>query len=180
MRCRVIKLGGSLLQDASLPTRFGEWFKRQREAEQTIVVVGGGSIVDEIRKFDDRFSLPDVAAHWLAIRAMNMTARLFAEIVSGFDVTSRLPQSNAVGQFVLEPYGILRQGCDLPIGWHVTSDSIAAHFANRLNADELVLLKSIRHECPSLQAAADAGYVDEYFAVAAFGCTSVRFDTLIP
>ena len=179
MRCRVIKVGGSLLQYANLAARFADWSNRQEKADQTIVVVGGGRIVDEIRRFDDRFALSNVASHWLAIRAMSVTAQLFSEIVNGFEMVSTLPEPDVVGHFVLDPHEVLRQASDLPIGWHVTSDSIAWHFANRLNADELVLLKSVRREYSSLQAAAEAGYVDEYFPVVARPCPSVRIGSLL-
>ena len=178
MRCRVIKVGGSLLQDANLAARFADWSNRQVKADQTIVVVGGGGIVDEIRRFDDRFALSDVASHWLAIRAMSVTAQLFSEIVNGFEMIFTLPEPDVVGHFVLDPHDVLRQASGLPIGWNVTSDSIAGHFANRLGSDELVLLKSSRKEFSSLQAAAEAGYVDEYFPVVADDCCSVRFDSL--
>jgi len=59
----------------------------------------------------------------------------------------------------------------LPADWRVTSDSIAAWLAERLQADELVLLKSRLPQASDLSAAVREGYVDPYFPTAARGRT---------
>jgi hypothetical protein len=55
-------------------------------------------------------------------------------------------------------------GDRLPASWDVTSDSIAAWLASRLNADELVLLKSIDLPPAGIAAAVRSGAVDRYLA----------------
>ena len=48
---RVIKLGGSLLEDPHLRSRFAIWLARQIPANN-VVVVGGGGLVDALRAID--------------------------------------------------------------------------------------------------------------------------------
>ena len=74
--------------------------------------------------------------------------------------------------FVLDVAPLLRaeQGSHtaLPESWDVTSDSIAAHVAHRLQAAELVLLKSTAApDAASAEVLSAAGYVDAYFPQAA-------------
>ena len=182
MRCRIIKVGGSLLQLADLSLRFSNWLGRQDPAEQTIVVVGGGILVDQIRILDDLFDLGADSSHWLAIRAMSVTAQLFADVVNDFRLVDSLAAIDESGRFVFDTFLVLKQESDaitaLPAGWHVSSDSIAAYFANRLNADELVVLKSDQYRHVSIQAAANAGFVDQHFPVIASKCAAIRFDVL--
>ena len=65
--------------------------------------------------------------------------------------------------------------CPLPHSWDVTSDSIAARLAVLAGADELVLLKSgLPAGSLTLAQAAETGYVDRYFPVAAAGVPRVR------
>ena len=53
-------------------------------------------------------------------------------------------------------------GTPLPERWNVTSDSIAARVARALNADELVLLKSVAWPDGDIAEAARRGIVDEH------------------
>ncbi len=72
----VVKVGGSLLDWPDLPDRLGRFLDRRREAGQRLVVVtGGGPAADWIRDVDRVFAIGDRAAHDLAIRSMDLTAR---------------------------------------------------------------------------------------------------------
>ena len=62
----------------------------------------------------------------------------------------------------------------LPLGWHVTSDSIAAWLAKRLAATELVLLKSALPAADSVEDLSRSGYCDAYFRTALAGVAVVR------
>ncbi len=62
----------------------------------------------------------------------------------------------------------------LPVGWHVTSDSIAAWLAKRLAATELVLLKSALPAADSVEDLSRSGYCDAYFRTALTGVAVVR------
>jgi aspartokinase-like uncharacterized kinase len=198
VRVRVIKLGGSLLDWPDWPSAFRRW-RRGQPAAADVMVVGGGAFVERLRELDRMHGLSAEAAHWLAIRAMSLTARLAAELlpeaklekgirtILARDKNSSDPFSGAENSshafFVVDVGEFLRSeiaAADaLPASWDVTSDSIAARVARTLDADELVLLKSLLPECPARQEAlAACGYVDAYFPRAARGlrvrCVNLR------
>ncbi len=170
---RVVKLGGSLLDEPHLADRLREWLKRQSPAA-TAIIVGGGAMADCVRAADRVHRLSSEAAHWLAIGAMSLTAELVASLLPEARKTISLAEFReaAVGDVLIfdvqpllvEEHLRVVDTPLLPIGWHVTSDSIAAHFACVTAAVELVLLKSGLPEAyldwPQL---ALAGYVDDYF-----------------
>lgn len=174
---RVIKLGGSLLAWPEWVEAFDRWIAQQPPAAN-VVIVGGGAVVEALRQIDRAHALPAETAHWLAVRAMSLTAALAARLLPRAELIvslERLPPSASHGLWVLDVEGFLRadaRGADqLPCSWDATSDSIAARVAVRLGANELVLLKSAlpSEGCDALEELARAGYVDAYFARAARG-----------
>ncbi|MBA4018822.1 MAG: hypothetical protein C0483_16770 [Pirellula sp.] len=147
---RVVKLGGSLLDCADLVERWKAWIAVQSPA-QTLLVVGGGGLVDVIGELQRLHSqLTDQDAHWLAIRAMQLNAEMIvgllpeAEYVA--DVTGFVSRPRAAGLFIVDPWSFMqadaRSESPLAATWEVSSDSIAARLAVMLGAEELVLLKS--------------------------------------
>ncbi len=174
-RLRVIKLGGSLLDWPELPLRFRRWLAAQ-PAAVNVLIVGGGPLVDGLRTVDRVHRLSVEASHWLAIRAMSLTAELTAELlpearlVDSLDQILRTP-SVPIQILDVEPFLRAEQGsvAALPCGWDVTSDSISAHIARALAAHDLVLLKSTLPDVNDQGEPKLAGYVDAYFPSAARG-----------
>ena len=70
----VVKLGGSLIGDASLP----EWLEllAQVGGGRVTIVCGGGSFADEVRRAQARWAFDDLSAHNMAVLAMAQTAWL--------------------------------------------------------------------------------------------------------
>ena len=67
---RVVKLGGSLLNWPQTPQRLKEWLQRQ-PAGKTVLIAGGGGLVDIVRGWDADFGLGDDTSHhwrWNACR----------------------------------------------------------------------------------------------------------------
>ena len=80
-----------------------------------------------------------------------------------------------VGRVLLED-PVAEQAADLAATWHLTSDSLAAWVATRIEATELTLLKSCSPPDPPTRAAAvRAGIVDESFAVQSAALRRVAF-----
>lgn len=171
---RVVKVGGSLLGWKDFPSALNSWLAQQRPA-MNVLIAGGGEFADAIRRADATHGLGDEAAHWLCVDALSVTARLLSALVNVSVVTQTesLP-TIAPYTCVLDPAPFLRTAepllisAPLPHTWGVTSDSIAARIAEHLAACELVLLKSC------LPAKGVAGYVDEYFPIAAANLARVR------
>jgi aspartokinase-like uncharacterized kinase len=181
---RVIKLGGSLLGRTDLRPRFDEWLASQRPAKN-LIVVGGGSLVEAIRELHHVHRFSAATCHELAIDAMSVTARLVAELLdlprlTKLDEARETLRAAAVFDvrdtvWHEEPK---TPGIRLEIGWHVTSDSIAARIAQMLGASELVLLKSAPPPSQDIAALAAQGYVDEFFPRIACELPAVRFVNL--
>ncbi len=154
------------------------WLAAQTPAAN-VLVVGGGTLVDVVREWDHAYELSASGAHWLAIRGMSLTAELAASLLPDarrVDDVSQIQRDVGGPLQVFACERFLREEHDgaLPHGWHVTSDSIAARVAQALAAGELVLLKSaLPAEAGSSDVATarakQAGFVDDYFDVAAQG-----------
>ena len=162
----VVKFGGSLLVRRT-------WRDELRSlvadcVGPTTIVIGGGPLVDGLRAIDAASPCPVEVMHRLAIDAMGITARLAAEAAS---LKLAAEPTDAAGAVVLDAAAWLSQAGrydELPAGWHVTSDSIAAAVATACGA-ALLLAKSVPppESRGSLASLAQAGWVDDHFPIAA-------------
>lgn len=80
MSLRVIRLGGSLLELPDVAGRLRHWLAAQ-PAATNVLVVGGGQLADVVRAFDRRQGLAAADAHWLAVGAMELNARMIARLL---------------------------------------------------------------------------------------------------
>jgi aspartokinase-like uncharacterized kinase len=163
----VVKIGGSLL---GRPTWPAEAAALLATCQRPLVVVGGGPVVDGLRSIDAACPGPPELMHQLAIEAMKLTARLVADCL-------RLPlvtHAGTAGGVLAVAAWLPTAGVDLPVGWHVTSDSIAAVVAAHTERG-LLLAKSVPppHEGDDLDRLAAAGWVDPWFPRAAAGLTRI-------
>ncbi|WP_406658305.1 amino acid kinase [Methanolobus sp. ZRKC2] len=135
MKRVVVKLGGSLMEDAaavvrSLSENFG--VTKAQDAFSILIVPGGGSFANEVRSASEKYEIGDDAAHWMAILAMEQYAYYVLDKtgIGSTDSIEKLP----VGVTMLLPYRMLRETDKLPHSWDVTSDTIAAWIARKLDA----------------------------------------------
>jgi len=164
----VVKFGGSLLARADWQD-LARSLAGECKSGRISLVVGGGAKVDSIRRIDAAAGLDATVSHRLAIDAMGITARLFAD-ATGWPLAADLasPASPCV---IDVPAWLDTAGrfARLPAGWHVTSDSIAAFIAAETGSD-LLLAKSIPPpKDPS------AGWVDGWFTTAAVGVGRIEW-----
>lgn len=171
---RVLKLGGSLLDYPELKAAFASWLQRQ-PAAVNVLLVGGGPVADLVRRWDTQHQLGPAAAHDLAIHAMYLNSCLVSALLDApLHSLEQVGRTEPPGLVVLNPLECLDCSA-LPKCWDVTSDSLAAEAAIRLEAAELVLLKSaLPANSQTLASAASAGLVDPYFPRAAAGLSKVR------
>jgi aspartokinase-like uncharacterized kinase len=168
----VAKIGGAFVSSPELPTIASALFERIRTP--LVLVAGGGEAADLVRAWDDRLELAATAAHWLAIRAMSLQAELLARRL-GREVRRGVAPWDVCDCWVLDPWQeLMTAPNELPVGWHVTSDSIAAWAAKRVGARELVMVKAVGDDATTIAEASRRGWVDPFFSEAARGL-SVRW-----
>jgi hypothetical protein len=180
----VIKLGGSLLSQPGWPQGIAELLRAlsaQSPESPALLVVGGGSVVEGLRQIDAASPQPAELVHALAIEMMRITARLVAA-ATGLPLVTAWPTAGGRGACLLDVPQWLAENqrlSTLPVGWEVTSDSIAARVAAAYGG-ELLLVKSVPP--PSLPASqnqleelATAGWVDPHFPSAAAGLPAISW-----
>lgn len=168
----VIKVGGSLARDGELAERLRPIRLLHERRQAVVLVPGGGPFSDTVRATSARHRLDGSTAHWMAILAMDQYAYVLADVLAhGFVVRGPAEIAEALEEGwlpVLAPFEWVRSEDPLPHTWSVTSDSIAAWVAGKLQARKLVLLKS----------RADRAGVDGYFLKAL--PPGLEWETLTP
>ncbi len=179
----VVKVGGSLLDWPSLPARLADYLATRR-GDRLVLVVGGGRFADTLRDLDATHALGEARSHALALRVLDLTAWVVADLMPGLVVVDEIDDLESAWSSglvpVLAPRRFLdadeRSGVFLPHAWSTTTDAIAARLASRIGAGELALLKSA--PIPSgtdRDAAARLGLVDPEFPRASAGVPVVSY-----
>ncbi|QWF69963.1 uridylate kinase [Methylomonas paludis] len=159
---RVVKLGGSLISSGGLETCL------QRLAatpQATLLVPGGGEFAEQVRIVQLRYRFNDSSAHYMAILAMQQMAILYQALQPEFSIQTSLAELPAAGVHIWSPQAADLDKAGIAASWDVSSDSLAAWAATVIQADELILVKSVRPDLhaglPDLQR---YGIVDAAFA----------------
>lgn len=166
----VLKVGGSLLSRPDWPALLVPLLAAVG-SRSCCLVVGGGPVVDGLRALDLAVPQSPCLMHDLAIDAMRLTARLVAARVHLPLTTAPPDGADAAVLDVPAWLALGSRAATLPVGWHVTSDAIAARVAVEHGGSLLVAKSVPPPPCPDdrdlLASLARAGWVDEYFSVAA-------------
>ncbi len=140
----IIKLGGSLLGSPELKNWLDALVKFSDG--KVVIVPGGGVFADAVRDAQKLSNISDVTAHQLALKAMDqfglLLAGMNAELVtasSELEIAERGWQHRCI---VWLPSQMVLADDEIPQNWEVTSDSLSAWLANKLNAKQLILVKS--------------------------------------
>jgi 5-(aminomethyl)-3-furanmethanol phosphate kinase len=164
----VIKVGGSLLGSPELE-RWLSLFAKFSDGS-IIIVPGGGVFADAVREAQRLSKISDKCAHRLAVLAMDQFGLLLAnmnpELATArteMEIDERTWQHRCI---VWLPSQMVLADDSIPQNWDVTSDSIAAWLAQKLNAQQLVLLKSATPENSQLdlRMMTESGLVDKAFS----------------
>jgi 5-(aminomethyl)-3-furanmethanol phosphate kinase len=186
MATRIIKVGGSLFHFERLVPELRSWLEAQ-PAARNVLIAGGGAFTDAVRQWDQCFDLPCEKSHWLCIRLLDVSARALALIlpearfIDRFEELLAMTARQSTECLIYSAEEFLQRwepectGPHLPADWSVTSDSITVRIAQVIQAEELVLLKSADPPQPlTTHHAAQTGYVDSYFPLAAASLATVR------
>ncbi len=164
----VVKLGGSL---QGAPPSLGSWLRALAEAPgpPRVVVPGGGPFADAVRRLQGRLGFGDLAAHRMAILAMQQAGLHLHGVEPRLALAESEPELRAARAAIWLPWRLAGLEQTLRASWEVTSDSIACWLATRLGAEVLALVKSAPLPAGQASAAAlaGAGLVDPAFAAAA-------------
>jgi aspartokinase-like uncharacterized kinase len=167
----VIKLGGSLLGAPEL----ARWLEILVEYSdgKVVIVPGGGLFANSVREAQQISNASDEVAHRLALLAMDQFGILLAGLNSGLvTASSELELAERGWQhrgIVWLPSKMALADSSIPQNWQVTSDSLSAWLANKLGAEQLILVKSkslltYQKETPSkLQHLVDDEVIDSQF-----------------
>lgn len=174
-KIRVLKLGGSLLTRKEWPQRLRAWLSGQ-PAALNLLVVGGGEIVEAVRDLDSVHQFSPAFAHWLCVDLLSATMQIASCLLPEMPVIANPEQLHVTLASVHTStppitclvhvnafYGRSVTTPLLPEDWSTTSDSLAAWLAVQVNADELVLFKSVAHPegITSIIELANLGIVDQ-------------------
>ncbi len=166
-------------------------------ADQTMIIIGGGKLIDAVRELDQTHKMASEQTHWMCVDLLTATASFAADLFGWPLITTEQQWKELVqrrktvpdsppGELptVITPAVFYNPSTSIPDShvphdWRTTTDSIAALLAHQLDANELVLLKS----CPiakqmSLAQLAEAGIVDEAFPGVAGKLRSIRIEQL--
>jgi len=172
----VLKIGGSLSRGKGLSALCRE-VGRLGELYPLLIVPGGGDFAEQVRETDRRFHLDRIAAHRMAVLAMDQYGYLLNQLIPGSCLTADLAQGCNLAECckpaVLLPSALIFREDPLPHSWEVTSDSIAAWISSRVGCGPLILLKDVDGLLTAGQLITDltpeqlsghSGGVDEYLS----------------
>lgn len=137
----VIKLGGSLLETGKM---FDCLKHIVKATEPTVVVCGGGDFANHIRTAQKKWQFDDVAAHEMAILAMQQTAIMCQNLRPEFVIASSVSEIKNHHFVIWSPNITELNAAHIPATWNITSDSLAAWLAMKLNAKKFVMVKSCK------------------------------------
>ena len=168
----VIKIGGSLLGAPEL----AKWLETivNHCDGHVIIVPGGGLFANSVREAQQITNMSDAVAHQLALLAMDqfglMLASMNPHLVTAsteLEIAERGWQHRGI---VWLPSKMVLADDTVPKNWQVTSDSLAAWLANKLDAQQLIIVKSTsllsyQQTAPSaLQHLVDDEVIDSQFS----------------
>lgn len=148
----VAKIGGSLWRSPLL----GAWIAALRRFPHPLTVIpGGGPFADAVRAAQPVMGFSTLAAHGMALLAMEQYALALADVHAGLALVSTPREADRVhargGVALWRPFAMVRGASDIAASWDVTSDSLAAWYARQAGASALLLIKSVDMEPTPLE-----------------------------
>jgi len=140
----VVKLGGSLLGSPEL-ARWLEVLVKFSDGK-VVIVPGGGLFADAVREAQQLSKTSDAVAHKLAVIAMDQFGLLLAGMNPALATASSELEIAECGWqhrgIVWLPSKMVLADDTIPKNWQATSDSLSAWLASKLDAEQLILVKS--------------------------------------
>jgi len=144
----LFKIGGKILEDFenlnSTISQLKQIFE-ENLVQKIILIPGGGTLANFIRKVYSELKFTEKIAHFLGIISMNYNGLELSKkypdlrVIESFDKLKKI--DNIICIFL--PYEYLKETDTLPHSWDVTSDSITLFLAKELGLNECFLIKDV-------------------------------------
>ncbi len=144
----IFKIGGKILDDfENLNSSLSQLTQIFNESllDKIILIPGGGSFANFIRKVYNELKFTEEIAHWMSIISMNYNGLELNKKFPSLQITEnfeKLKENNKMFCIFL-PYEYLKDNDRLPHSWDVTSDSISLFIAKELKLDECYFIKDV-------------------------------------
>jgi aspartokinase-like uncharacterized kinase len=119
----------------------------QHHNDKIVIVPGGGVFADQVRMVQQQWGFNDQIAHEMAILAMQQMALIFKSINDSFQIVETISQVQQTWHkhvvVICTPNIKQLNDAAIKASWDVSSDSLAAWVARQLNAQQLILVKSV-------------------------------------
>jgi len=151
MKVTMLKVGGSL---ALYPQKLRDLCQILSETSKkcpVILLPGGGEFADTVRALDARFSLSCKASHRMSILGQDQYGLLLKDLIPNsvevytFEAAQRVLDSKKLPIFF--PSKLFLDEDPLKNSWDVTSDSIAAYLACRMNIHKVLFITDVDGIC---------------------------------
>ncbi|TET29049.1 MAG: hypothetical protein E3J70_08105 [Candidatus Heimdallarchaeota archaeon] len=146
----IIKFGGSITERGTLKqiVQLGKTLSSLFDRKQNFAIIpGGGLFAEFVRETQEKYSLDDEQAHWMAIQAMEQHASLLLKFMPNsilHDFASKDFEALIFDELpILRVMKYMRTESDLEKTWNSTSDAIATEIALKIKAEKIVFLKDI-------------------------------------
>jgi 5-(aminomethyl)-3-furanmethanol phosphate kinase len=159
----VFKLGGSLLKTELLITCLEQI---QSYPGIKLIVPGGGVFADLVRSQQKQHRFDDSIAHQMALLAMHQTALIIQSLYRGKSEGIHSLSQPMCKSHVYIWYPDIHElnHLEVPNTWSVTSDSLSAIVCRQIQADGLIIFKSVIIDSESsFSELTDKGILDEAF-----------------
>jgi aspartokinase-like uncharacterized kinase len=147
MTINVIKIGGSISKNPEALQALCQKLSILASKHQIVIIPGGGKFADNVREADKQFSLTAKTTHYMAILAMDQYGLLLADLITPNSQTtdnietSKKTKNDLITIFL--PSKLMIPEEELPKSWTITSDTIAAYIAKKLETKNLLLIKDV-------------------------------------
>jgi aspartokinase-like uncharacterized kinase len=117
----------------------------EKIVQKIIIIPGGGSFANFIRKAYTELQFSDELAHWMSIISMNYNGIELGKKYANLKTYENLNELKKQGEnlCLFLPFQFLKKNDRLPHTWQVTSDSIALFLAKTLELKECFLVKDV-------------------------------------
>lgn len=140
-----LKIGGSLIRskEPDILRNLLNKLNLLSDNFKLILLAGGGESANLIRSFDKNLNLTTTNAHFSAIAAMEQNSYILQNLLPKAKPLREIITLAKSNLIIFYPYQYFISKDPLPHSWDVTSDSIALHLSQKLNIENLILVKNV-------------------------------------